>query len=65
MKRLTFYSIEALAKEQTQSIPMLFGFCMDRHQNMLGATGWDFIKGNCFPDGWGKQFQSNHKGNCA
>lgn len=34
------------AKEQCQTIPTLFGFYMDKFQNRVGATGWDFIKGN-------------------
>ena len=25
---------------------MLFGFYMDRYQNRIGATGWDFIRGD-------------------
>ncbi len=25
---------------------MLFGFYMDQHQNRIGASGWDFVKGN-------------------
>lgn len=27
----------------------LFGFMMDRPENGMGATGWDMIKGNCYP----------------
>lgn len=38
------------AKEQCQIIPSLFGFYMDRYQNRMGATGWDFIKGSIYPN---------------
>jgi len=34
------------AKKECQTIPLLFGFYMDRPENRLGATGWDFIAGN-------------------
>ena len=33
------------AREECEKISMLFGFYMDRQQNMIGNTGWDFIKG--------------------
>lgn len=33
------------AREELTAIRMLFGFYMDRQQNMIGNTGWDFIKG--------------------
>ena len=34
------------AKKQAVTISGLFGFYMDRQQNMIGSTGWDFIKGD-------------------
>ncbi len=34
------------ARKELSNINMLFGFYMDRPQNMLGSTGWDFIKGD-------------------
>lgn len=37
------------AKEECEKVNMLFGFYMDRQQNALGATGWDFIKGKIIP----------------
>jgi hypothetical protein len=40
---------EKLLKEADTDIPLvsgLFGFFMDKRQNALGATGWDFIKGD-------------------
>ena len=33
-------------KEADTSISFLFGFQMDKRQNALGATGWDFLKGD-------------------
>ena len=34
------------AHKETIGISCLFGFYMDRPVNMLGSTGWDFIRGN-------------------
>jgi hypothetical protein len=34
------------AKQEAQTIPILFGFYMDKRQNQIGKTGWDFIKGH-------------------
>lgn len=34
------------ARKELQNIQMLFGFYMDRTINRLGATGWDFIRGD-------------------
>jgi len=34
------------AKKEATAIPMMFGFYMDRVQNRIGNTGWDFIKGD-------------------
>ncbi len=34
-----------IARKECEKINMLFGFYMDRNQNMLGNSGWDFIKG--------------------
>ena len=34
------------AREETDKISSLFGFYMDRRLNMIGNTGWDFIRGN-------------------
>lgn len=34
------------AKEECKKIQFLFGFYMDRQQNALGATGWDWIRGD-------------------
>jgi len=34
------------AKEEARKVEGLFGFYMDRPQNRMGATGWDFIKGD-------------------
>lgn len=33
------------ARKELIAIRTLFGFYMDRPQNMIGNTGWDFIKG--------------------
>lgn len=33
------------AREEAQKVEGLFGFYMDRPQNRIGNTGWDFIKG--------------------
>lgn len=34
------------AREQAQCINGLFGFYMDRPENKIGSTGWEFIKGD-------------------
>jgi hypothetical protein len=34
------------ARKELKMIQFLFGFAMDRPINALGATGWDWIKGN-------------------
>ncbi len=34
------------ARAKLLEIDLLFGFAMDKQQNALGATGWDFIKGD-------------------
>ena len=34
------------ARQQANIIESLFGFYMDRPINMIGSTGWDFIKGD-------------------
>ena len=34
------------AREQLLPMPMLIGFYMDRYQNRIGDTGWDWIRGN-------------------
>lgn len=34
------------ARGQLQVTESLFGFYMDKYQNRLGATGWDWIKGD-------------------
>ena len=39
----------AEAKKEAEAIQMLFGFYMDKPENMMGATGWDFIRGNLVP----------------
>ena len=33
------------ARQQLSPMSGLFGFYMDRQQNAIGSTGWDFIKG--------------------
>lgn len=40
----------AKAKSQIRAVNMLFGFYMDKPQNRIGATGWDFIRGNLMPE---------------
>lgn len=37
------------ARKELVAIGMLFGFYMDRPQNAIGATGWDWIKGDLWP----------------
>jgi hypothetical protein len=39
---------DVMAKSEAERINMLFGFYMDQTMNRMGATGWDFIKGNLF-----------------
>jgi uncharacterized protein YukE len=34
------------ARHELKSIDFLFGFAMDKPQNMIGDTGWDWIKGD-------------------
>lgn len=34
------------ANKEMETKNAMFGFVMDRPQNMLGSTGWDFVKGN-------------------
>jgi len=34
-----------IAREEIERINLLFGFYMNSKQNMIGNTGWDFIKG--------------------
>lgn len=34
------------AKRQAQMVNGLFGFFMDRTENRIGSTGWEFIKGD-------------------
>ncbi len=36
------------AKKEAQIVNMLFGFYMDKSINMLGSTGWNFVKGEIF-----------------
>lgn len=38
-----------MAKKESEAIHGLFGFYMDKAQNRIGATGWDFIKGEIMP----------------
>lgn len=38
-------ALKAKANEQVQVCHMMFGFYMDRQQNAIGDTGWDWIKG--------------------
>lgn len=35
-----------LGKEQAEAIHVLFGFYMDQPLNLVGSTGWDFIRGD-------------------
>lgn len=43
-KREALKLVKAFIK-QLPLYEMLFGFYMDRHQNSIGNTGWDFISG--------------------
>lgn len=40
--------MQACRKELRQT-ELLFGLAMDRQQNAIGATGWDWIAGSVFP----------------
>lgn len=45
-------NLASLLKEVREEIPsltFLFGFYMDRPQNMIGATGWDLMAGRYIP----------------
>ena len=44
--------LENEAKEQLKIISIMFGFYMDRPENMIGNDGWDFIRGQI---GFGKK----------
>lgn len=33
-------------KKEAELVNMLFGFYMDKRQNAIGNTGWDFLDGN-------------------
>jgi hypothetical protein len=35
-----------LAREKARETEFMFGFAMDRRQNDVGASGWDFLEGN-------------------
>jgi hypothetical protein len=37
------------ARKQARMAETLFGFYMDRPKNLMGATGWDVIKGDLIP----------------
>jgi len=34
------------ARKEAQVVEMMFGFYMDRAQNMIGSTGWDTVRGD-------------------
>lgn len=34
------------AKAEAKSLPMFIGFKLDRQQNAIGNSGWDFLQGN-------------------
>jgi hypothetical protein len=34
------------ARRESALVESFFGFCMDRRQNAIGNTGWDFIAGD-------------------
>jgi len=34
-----------IARKECEKIELIFGFYMDKQLNMIGNTGWDFIKG--------------------
>jgi len=37
-------------KQKAIEAEFMFGFAMDKHQNAIGATGWDFLQGNPLGD---------------
>jgi hypothetical protein len=37
------------ARQQAQGLQNLFGFYLDAPQNLIGATGWDTLQGNLYP----------------
>ena len=37
---------ESWLSEQLPIVGMLYGFYMDKCQNRIGSTGWDFVEGN-------------------
>lgn len=37
-------------KKKATETEFLFGFAMDKQQNQIGATGWDFLQGNPMGD---------------
>ena len=39
-------NFESWLSEQLPIVSMFYGFCMDKCQNRVGATGWDFVEGN-------------------
>jgi len=39
----------ASARLEMKKADFMFGFYMDKQQNAMGATGWDWIKGNVVP----------------
>jgi hypothetical protein len=39
------------AQQQAQTVrAFTFGFVLDRSQNKIGATGWDFLAGHVYPE---------------
>lgn len=38
------------AKQEGLQASVLFGFYVDRQQNAIGATGWDFMRGDIVPN---------------
>ncbi len=41
-----FRKLFKAAREKAYTSEMLFGFVMDKPQNAIGSTGWDFLKGD-------------------
>lgn len=41
-----FRQLFKAAREAVRESELLFGFAMDRAQNAIGSTGWDFLTGN-------------------
>ena len=39
------------ARKELKVLDFMFGFYMDRPINAMGATGWDFVKGEFIPQG--------------